>query len=64
MEQLNFMPPKMKDSDWEIQVNGLLENCNEISVPEELTYKGSIHVSARNCIALEECKHKALKKLF
>ena len=40
MEQLNFMPPKMKDSDWEIQVNGLLENCNEISVPEELTYKG------------------------
>lgn len=40
MEQLNFMPPKMKDGDWEIQVNGLLENCNEISVPEELTYKG------------------------
>ena len=40
MEQLNFMPPKMKDGDWEIQVNGLLENCNEIAVPEELTYKG------------------------
>ena len=40
MEQLNFMPPKMKDGEWEIQVNGLLENCNEISVPEELTYKG------------------------
>ena len=40
MEQLNFMPPKMKDGDWEIQVNGLLENCNEIAVPQELTYKG------------------------
>jgi hypothetical protein len=40
MEQLNFMPPKMKDADWEVQVNGLLENCNEIAVPQELTYKG------------------------
>ena len=40
MEQLNFMPPKMKDGDWEVQVNGLLENCNEIAVPQELTYKG------------------------
>ena len=42
MEQLNFMPPKMKDGDWEIQVNGLLENCNEIAVPQELTYKGQV----------------------
>ena len=40
MEQLNFMPPKLKDSLWEEQVNTLLENCNEINVPEELTYKG------------------------
>ena len=40
MEQLNFMPPKMKDSDWEVQGNMLLENCNEIAVPQELTYKG------------------------
>ena len=40
MEQLNFMPPKMKDADWEVQVNMLLENCNEIAVPQELTYKG------------------------
>ena len=40
MEQLNFMPPKMRDADWEVQVNGLLENCNEIAVPQELTYKG------------------------
>jgi len=40
MEQLNFMPPKLKDNLWEEQINNLLENCNEISVPEELTYKG------------------------
>ena len=40
MEQLNFMPPKLKDSLWEEQINNLLENCNEINVPEELTYKG------------------------
>ena len=40
MEQLNFMPPKLRDNLWEEQINGLLENCNEINVPEELTYKG------------------------
>ena len=40
MEQLNFMPTKLKDNLWEEQINGLLENCNEINVPEELTYKG------------------------
>ena len=31
---------KDERSDWEVQVNGLLENCNEIAVPQELTYKG------------------------
>ena len=40
MEQLKVMPPKLKDSDWEITVNSLMEKCNEIQVPEELTYKG------------------------
>ena len=40
MEQLKVMPPKLKDSDWETTVNGLMEKCNEIQVPEELTYKG------------------------
>ena len=40
MEQLKVMPPKLKDSDWEITVNDLMEKCNEIQVPEELTYKG------------------------
>jgi hypothetical protein len=40
MEQLKVMPPKLKDSDWETTVNNLMEKCNEIQVPEELTYKG------------------------
>ena len=40
MEQLKVMPPKLKDSDWETTVNSLMEKCNEIQVPEELTYKG------------------------
>ena len=40
MEQLKVMPPKLKDADWEITVNDLMEKCNEIQVPEELTYKG------------------------
>jgi len=40
MEQLKMMPPKLKDSDWETTVNSLMEKCNEIQVPEELTYKG------------------------
>ena len=40
MEQLKVMPPKLKDSDWESTVNDLMEKCNEIQVPEELTYKG------------------------
>jgi hypothetical protein len=40
MEQLKVMPPKLKDADWEVTVNDLMEKCNEIQVPEELTYKG------------------------
>ena len=40
MEQLKVMPPKLKDSDWEVTVNTLMEKCNEIQAPEELTYKG------------------------
>ena len=63
MEQLNFMPPKMKDGDWEIQVNGLLENCNEIAVPQELTYKGQFYLTL-NCFARAEYKHKVLKRWF
>lgn len=40
MEQLNFMPPEIKKSDWEIIVNGLMQQMVVIEVPEELTYKG------------------------
>jgi hypothetical protein len=40
MEHLQYMPPTMKNADWQIIVNGLMENVNEIEVPEELTYKG------------------------
>ena len=63
MEQLNFIPPKMKDGDWEIQVNGLLENCNEIAVPQELTYKGQF-LSYLELFCTGEYKHKVLKRLF
>ena len=34
------MPPVMKNNDWQTLINSLLENVNEIEVPEELTYKG------------------------
>jgi hypothetical protein len=30
----------MKNNDWQNLINSLLENVNEIEVPEELTYKG------------------------
>jgi len=40
MEQLNFMPERAKDADWQVLINNLMDNCNQIEVPEELTYKG------------------------
>ncbi len=40
MEQLNFMPERTKESDWQTLINNLMDNCNQIEVPEELTYKG------------------------
>ena len=40
LEQQNFMPPKVRESDWQVLINGLLAEANEIEVPEELTYKG------------------------
>lgn len=40
MEQLNFMPQAMKAQDWHMAVNGMMDNLNEIEVPDELTYKG------------------------
>ena len=40
MDQLSFMPDAYKSTDWQAIVNSMLENLNEIEVPEELTYKG------------------------
>jgi len=40
MEQLNFMPQAMKAADWHTVVNSMMDNLNEIEVPQELTYKG------------------------
>ena len=34
------MPPEIKKSDWEMAVNGLMQQMVVIEVPEELTYKG------------------------
>tara|TARA_R110000803_G_scaffold127116_2_gene194654 strand:+ start:2004 stop:3545 length:1542 start_codon:yes stop_codon:yes gene_type:complete len=40
MEQINFMPPTLKTSEWQQIVNNLLMNASQIEVPEELTIKG------------------------
>ena len=40
MEQLNFMPPKMKEDVWQAIVNIALNEVVEIEVPVELTNKG------------------------
>jgi len=40
IEQLNYMPPIMKPSDWQTLINRLLEKATTIEVPEELTMKG------------------------
>ena len=34
------MPERAKDADWQCLINSLMDNCNQIEVPEELTYKG------------------------
>jgi hypothetical protein len=40
MEQLDIMPPILKAADWQIYVNGLLQDATMIEVPKELTVKG------------------------
>lgn len=40
IEQLNFMPPTLKPSDWQMLVNDLLRSAATIEVPEELTVAG------------------------
>ena len=40
MEQINFMPPLVKPSDWQQVVNNLYDNATKIAVSEELTSAG------------------------
>lgn len=40
MEQINYMPPLMKPSEWQQLVNAMLESATTIDVSEELTVKG------------------------
>jgi hypothetical protein len=40
MEQINFMPPTLKPSEWQQIVNNLLRGATQIEVPEELTVTG------------------------
>lgn len=40
IEQLNFMPPTLKPSDWQPLVNELLRTSSRIEVAEELTVAG------------------------
>ena len=42
MEALNFTPPRMKDKDWEDQLNGMMMHVTEIDVPRSLTPKGQL----------------------
>ena len=40
MEQLNYMPPTPKPSEWQKMVNELFKGATQIDVPEELTIGG------------------------
>lgn len=40
MEQLFFAPQKIKEPDWIISINNLMNNATQVPVPEELTTKG------------------------
>ena len=40
MEQLNIMPPRVKDAEWQVLLNDALQKVVEIEVPPELTHKG------------------------
>ena len=48
MEQTKYMPPLMKSADWQILVNGLLQDAAIIEVPEELTLSGQFKELVRN----------------
>ena len=40
LEQINYMPPRLKEADWQAVINAALEKCTEIEVPPELTKRG------------------------
>ena len=40
LEQLGWLPPRMKESDWTTIMNNALQDCMKIEVPPELTNKG------------------------
>ena len=40
MEQLNYMPPLLKPTEWQPMVNEMMVNATTIEVPEELTIAG------------------------
>jgi hypothetical protein len=40
MEQLNYMPPLLKPTEWQPLVNEMMVNATTIEVPEELTLAG------------------------
>ncbi len=40
LEQINYMPPRLKETDWQAIINSALEKCTEIEVPPELTKRG------------------------
>tara|TARA_Y100000593_G_C4158576_1_gene260832 strand:- start:262 stop:702 length:441 start_codon:yes stop_codon:yes gene_type:complete len=40
MDVLTELPPRMKEVDWSAKVNFLLENCDVIEMPKEITKQG------------------------
>lgn len=43
LEQLGFLPPRIKDNDWTALMNHALQDCMKIEVPPELTNKGQFN---------------------
>ena len=40
LEQLSWLPPRVKEDDWNAMMNMALQDCMKIEVPPELTNKG------------------------
>ena len=43
LEQLSWLPPRVKEDDWNAMMNMALQDCMKIEVPPELTNKGQFH---------------------